>query len=498
MADTKISALGAAGALAGTEPVPTVQAGTTVKTTTQDIADLATATTVGLGNVTNDAQTKASIVPNTAPSAGEVLIGNAGGTAYAKQAITGDLALDSDGVATLATVNSDVGSFTNASVTVNAKGQVTAASSGAASGDVIGPASSTDNAVARFNGTGGKTLQDSGVTVSDVSGSSVTLASTAGNALAVAATAPAQITTAQAGVAASLKASAAVAGSSVAGAAAGGEVTIEGGAAARLTSGNANGGPVRLKPGAGVGTGTAGQVILDASGSATSPALRYATGSGTGWYDAGSGDWAYSRFGTIVFGITGGNDLQVNGSSGINWYPSAIGAHDTSMRRVAANSIQFAGNANAAGFATSRTEINKLVSSIADATATAVFTVTVPNAAHSANVEVTLNGSLGAGGAIGANEATGTIKYNVSIARTAGVNAVATISTAYGSATSSVAGAATITVTGDLGAVSGAVGATNTFTIRVTITKGSGSSANHTCTAHAVLVNANSSGVTIS
>jgi len=42
MADTKISALPSAGALAGTEPVPIVQGGVTVKTTVQDIADLAT------------------------------------------------------------------------------------------------------------------------------------------------------------------------------------------------------------------------------------------------------------------------------------------------------------------------------------------------------------------------------------------------------------------------------------------------------------------------
>ena len=39
---------------------------------------------------------------------------------------------------------------------------------GAGAGDVTGPASSTDNAIARFNGTGGKTLQDSAATVSDL------------------------------------------------------------------------------------------------------------------------------------------------------------------------------------------------------------------------------------------------------------------------------------------------------------------------------------------
>ena len=41
MADTKISLLTSAGALAGTEPLPIVQGGNTVKTTVQDIANLA-------------------------------------------------------------------------------------------------------------------------------------------------------------------------------------------------------------------------------------------------------------------------------------------------------------------------------------------------------------------------------------------------------------------------------------------------------------------------
>lgn len=39
--------------------------------------------------------------------------------------------------------------------------------SGGGSGDVSGPASATDNAVARFNGTGGKTVQNSGVVLDD-------------------------------------------------------------------------------------------------------------------------------------------------------------------------------------------------------------------------------------------------------------------------------------------------------------------------------------------
>jgi len=52
---------------------------------------------VGLPNVTNDAQTKAAIVPNTTPSAGQLLVGNAGGTAYAPVTMSGDCTITSAG-----------------------------------------------------------------------------------------------------------------------------------------------------------------------------------------------------------------------------------------------------------------------------------------------------------------------------------------------------------------------------------------------------------------
>ncbi len=45
--------------------------------------------------------TAIGIVPNTAPSAGEILIGNAGNTAYAKNAITGAITLSSAGATTM-------------------------------------------------------------------------------------------------------------------------------------------------------------------------------------------------------------------------------------------------------------------------------------------------------------------------------------------------------------------------------------------------------------
>lgn len=152
----------------------------------------------------------------------------------------------------------------------------------------------------------------------------------------------------------------------------------------------------------------------------------------------------------------------------------------------------------AAAAASTSTRFSKATTAIADATGTAVLTVTIPNAAHSGSVRVTLVGSLGAGGAIGANEASGTVSYDFAVARTAGVNAVTAISSAYGSGMASVAGAATITVTAAASAISGAVGAVNTFTVNVTITKGSGASANHTCLVMAEVLNANATGITLS
>lgn len=62
-------------------------------------------TNSALSSVTNDAQTKAAIVPNTAPSAGQVLVGNAGGTAYAKQSMSQDCTMTSAGVVTCTKTN---------------------------------------------------------------------------------------------------------------------------------------------------------------------------------------------------------------------------------------------------------------------------------------------------------------------------------------------------------------------------------------------------------
>lgn len=149
------------------------------------------------------------------------------------------------------------------------------------------------------------------------------------------------------------------------------------------------------------------------------------------------------------------------------------------------------------GGVSSDTRNVKATASIGNAAATTVATITIPNAAHSATIRFTVVGSLGAGGAIGANEASAANSYYVTVTRTAGVNAVAAISSAFGAAASAVAGAATVTAAVTVAAVSGAVGATNTFPVQVTVARSGGSSTNHTAVVFAEVLNANAVGVSI-
>lgn len=118
---------------------------------------------IGLGNVPNTDATNAS-------NLGSGIVPDA-----RMPNLTGDVTTVEGAVATtLATVNSNVGTFGDsthvAAVTVNAKGLVTAVSSvaisgGGGSGDVTGPVSSTNTAIAKWSGTGGDTLANTGILI---------------------------------------------------------------------------------------------------------------------------------------------------------------------------------------------------------------------------------------------------------------------------------------------------------------------------------------------
>ena len=95
-------ALGSSCTVADSTKVPTT---TTVNGHALSSNVTVTASDVALGNVTNDVQTKAAIVPNTAPSATQIMIGNSGGTAYAPQTLSGPVSITAAGVTSVATLN---------------------------------------------------------------------------------------------------------------------------------------------------------------------------------------------------------------------------------------------------------------------------------------------------------------------------------------------------------------------------------------------------------
>lgn len=155
------------------------------------------------------------------------------------------------------------------------------------------------------------------------------------------------------------------------------------------------------------------------------------------------------------------------------------------------------GGAAQQGGQNSTYELAKTVTGIADNVATAVFTVTVPNAPHTATIALTLTASLGAGGAVGAFEANATAYGQIIVSRRTGLATVATAAALTSTASAAVAGAATITLAYALSGMTGGNGATQTFTINVTITRGSGTSTNHQVVLEAVVWNANANGITI-
>jgi len=117
-----------------------------------------TAAQVGLGNVTNNAQTLAAVVPNTAPGAGQILVGNAGGTAYAAQSMSGDCSLSSAGAIACAGTNGTAFAASATTNTTNASNVTSGTLPHAqlpalVSGDVPNNAANTTGTAANLSGT---------------------------------------------------------------------------------------------------------------------------------------------------------------------------------------------------------------------------------------------------------------------------------------------------------------------------------------------------------
>jgi hypothetical protein len=145
----------------------------------------------------------------------------------------------------------------------------------------------------------------------------------------------------------------------------------------------------------------------------------------------------------------------------------------------------------------SATSVRSLVhkkTGIADNTATDLLTVTVPNGNHAAAIRLVLVGTLGTG--TDTFESTRVALGMVVLARQTGANVVATAVALSNAGIATVSGGATLTLAYAVSAVTGAVGAVNTFTVTVTLVK-TGTVNDHQCVVFAELVNAEASGVTV-
>lgn len=139
------------------------------------------------------------------------------------------------------------------------------------------------------------------------------------------------------------------------------------------------------------------------------------------------------------------------------------------------------------GAATSELTLLFKKTGIADNTATAILTVTVPNVAQSAKIYLDF---LSSNGSTDAFESSRQAYGSVIIARTAaGVDTVATAVALWGEAIATVAAGATHTLAYAVTAMVGASSATQTFTVTVTIND-SGNLGSNQIMVKAVLMNA--------
>ncbi len=134
---------------------------------------------------------------------------------------------------------------------------------------------------------------------------------------------------------------------------------------------------------------------------------------------------------------------------------------------------------------------------LADAAATAIFTVTVPNANHAAVIPIVLLTGLGTGGAVGDWECSGTAYGQLVVERFAAAATVRTAVALSNTGSACSAGATTITTAYGVGTVTGATTIAQTFTVTVTVTAGAGTLSNHHAIAQVDVLNAQANGITV-
>lgn len=197
-----------------------------------------------------------------------------------------------------------------------------------------------------------------------------------------------------------------------------------------------------------------------------------------------------------VSGLTSGR-IPIAGTGGLigqdsdlTFLTDTLTATNISTTLATATTLNVGG---VAGAATALRTITKKITGIADNVATDILTVTIPNANHAASIRLTF---LSSNGGTDAFESSRCASGMVVVARTTGVNAVATAAALDSAAIATVAAGATHTLAYGLSVIAGAVGASNTFTIQATIDD-SGNLGSNQLVVLAELINAEATGITI-
>lgn len=250
--------------------------------------------------------------------------------------------------------------------------------------------------------------------------------------------------------------------------------------------GQGNGGSIRF----GYGLNAAvGSEYMRLNGTTTGNLLIGTTTDGAqvnGLIVAGTTTSSSAITGTAIFGnrteatTVGVGAGLVNIGTGL-----AVGTHMT-----------LGGSTSTAGAVTTEQRRIKALGAMVNATANTLFVVTIPNASHTAVLNVRVQGALGAGGTLAARSSTSGGSFDIVFTRLSGSVAVASVSAAYGTAAATTPTAESITTVVTVSAVSGAAGASNTFNVQVTCTRSGGAADNHTCVGVGSLMNAVASGIT--